>query len=128
MIILAHHVDWTLCPHHLLPVKLDVSIAYIPQGGVLGLSKLARLIQSNLSEPTLQEELTDDLADDLMSLKPTKDSLPPAGAAVLIYGEHLCMRMRGPKSTGETITSAMRGVFKDHIQTREEFLSLVRRK
>lgn len=120
MITLLHHVDYTLCPHHLLPVRMDISCAYIPTEGVLGLSKLVRLIQTHFEEPILQETLTDSLADELMN------ATDPRGAAVLVYGEHACMQIRGAKSSGRAATSAMRGVFLTNQATREEFLSLAR--
>lgn len=121
MIILRRHVEYTLCPHHLLPVRLDISCAYIPPEAVLGLSKLVRLIQTHLEEPILQEAITDSLADELMRIDP-----PPLGSAVLVYGEHACMQIRGARSTGDVVTSAMRGVFLSNPDTRNEFLSLVR--
>ena len=123
MIILSHLIAWTLCPHHLLPVELDLSLAYIPNGQVVGVSKLARLVMNHFTEPTLQEDLTDSVADELMSkLVPA-----PKGAAVLVYGRHDCMRIRGIKSNSTIITSAMRGVFLEKADVKEEFLSLVRR-
>jgi GTP cyclohydrolase I len=121
MICLLHHTDYTLCPHHLLPVRFDISCAYIPEKRVLGLSKLVRLIQNHFEEPILQEMLTDSLADELMHA--SSDVL---GAAVLIYGDHACMQIRGPHSTGRAATSAMRGVFIDKPAAREEFLALAR--
>jgi len=124
MIVLSHHIDYTLCPHHLLPVMFDISLAYLPTKSVLGLSKLVRLVKAHFSEPITQEALTQSLADELMSRpKPS-----PLGAAVLVYGEHLCTKIRGPKTSGAFVTSAMRGVFLDTLAAREEFLSLVRRK
>lgn len=123
MIVLLHHIDYTLCPHHLLPVTLDISCAYIPTKGVLGLSKLIRLIQMHFEEPILQETFTDSLADELMKVEPE----PPLGSAVLVYGEHACMRIRGAKTSASVATSAMRGVFLDLPAPREEFMSLARR-
>lgn len=120
MIVLAHHTDYTLCPHHLLPVKLDISLAYIPKGMVLGLSKLARLVGHCLKAPTKQEELTHMLADELQE-KTTPD------VAVLIYGEHACMQIRGVKSSGHNITSVVRGAFREKPEVKAEFLSLVKR-
>ena len=123
MIVLAHHTDWALCPHHLLPVKLDISLAYLPKGRVLGLSKLARLIRMCLNYPISQEEFTDKLAHMLStSVKPF-----PYGSAVLVYGEHACMQIRGVKTTAFTITSDMRGIFRKKPEVKEEFLALVRR-
>ena len=121
MIVLAHHLEWTLCPHHLLPVELDVSLAYIPNGAVLGVSKLARLIQNHFQEPVLQEALTDSLVDELMCRpRPT-----PLGAGVVVRGIHDCMRIRGVHTTGYIVTSSMRGVFLEKPEVRHEFLSFV---
>lgn len=122
MIMLLHHTDFTICPHHLLPVKFDISCAYLPNGAVLGLSKLVRMIQNHFEEPILQETLTDSLADELMSIKPT-----PLGAAVLVYGDHACMQVRGARTTADVVTSAMRGVFLEKPDTRSEFLGIARR-
>lgn len=123
MITLAHHIEWTLCPHHLLPVHLDISLAYIPSDAVIGVSKLARLIKNHFSEPILQEALTDSIADELM----TRPKPPPLGSAVLVYGTHDCMRIRGVHSSGFIVTSAVRGVFLEKPEVRAEFLELVRR-
>ena len=122
MIVLAHHQDFTLCPHHLLPVALDVSVAYIPMKSVVGLSKLARVIHARAANLILQETLTDGIADALFGAP-----LSSKGSAVLIYGEHSCMQIRGPRSSATTITVAIRGVFKDDPSAKEEFLALVRR-
>lgn len=124
MIVLAHHADWALCPHHLLPVRLDISVAYLPVGQVLGLSKLARLIRKCLNKPISQETLTDDIARELWNVFPDSGH---AGSAVLIYGEHACMQIRGVKTVAHTITCTVRGTFKDKPEVREEFLALVRR-
>lgn len=122
MIVMKHHTTWGMCPHHLLPVALDISIAYVPRGGVVGLSKMARIAEMCLSKPVLQESLTHQIVDTMMDkIKPT-----PNGAGCVVEGKHLCMAMRGVKSTGTVTTSAMRGVFLDKPATREEFLNLVR--
>jgi GTP cyclohydrolase I len=122
MIVMAHHIGWTLCPHHLLPVRLDISIGYIPQGGCVGLSKMARIADSCLNTPMMQETLTHDIADAMMNkIKPI-----PSGSGIVVTGEHLCMRMRGVKSNSKVTTSAMRGTFFDKAATRAEFLALVR--
>ena len=122
MVVLCGHKTWTLCPHHLLPVELTIHIAYIPQGGVVGLSKMARIAEAYLSKPTLQETLTHDVADGMMNnIKPN-----PLGAACVIEGAHLCMRMRGIKTTSRVVTSAMRGSFLTKPEARQEFLALTR--
>jgi len=124
MIILAHHKAYSLCPHHLLPIEMDISLAYIPKGFVLGISKLARMIHMKIGKPSMQETLTDELADILYDVADTgKNCL---GSAVLIKAEHDCMKIRGVKSSGHIITSAVRGVFKDDPSAKEEFLSLVK--
>ena len=134
MIILAHHQEWAMCPHHLLPFKLDISVAYIPSGEesprVLGLSKLVRLVQNHFEEPILQEDLTDSIADEVVRVltwKKHNEVDKPMGVGVLIEGEHTCMQARGVKTLGHVVTSAMRGVFLDKPEVREEFLSLIRR-
>ncbi len=124
MITIAHHTAWTLCPHHLLPVKFDISLSYIPNGMVMGLSKMVRLVMNHFSEPILQETLTDSIADELMRRPRPK----PLGAAVLIYGDHACMQIRGTRTTAHASTSAMRGVFLDKSEVRQEFLDLVMRR
>jgi GTP cyclohydrolase I len=122
MIIAKHHEAWTICPHHLLPVKLDISVCYIPKGGVVGLSKLMRIATTFLDKPIMQETLTHEVAQGLMEqINPT-----PAGAGVLITGEHACMQMRGIRTKSNIVTSAMRGVLLDNSAARMEFLSLVR--
>jgi len=119
MVVLAHHKDATFCPHHLLPVLLDVSVGYIPSGEVLGLSKLARLIQAHFSEPILQEDLTDSIADELQK------RTGALGVGVYVVGVHMCMRIRGPKTSGCVVTSAMRGAFLEKPEVRHEFLSII---
>jgi len=121
MVILSHHRDTTLCPHHLLPVFLDISLAYIPDKHVLGLSKLVRLVQAHFEEPILQEALTDSIVEELTT------RVSPAGAVCLIYGTHTCMQIRGPKTTACAITTAVRGVFSDDVALRKTFYDLVRR-
>lgn len=121
MVLMRNHLTWTVCPHHLLPVRLKVHIAYIPAGGVVGVSKLARIVEAELTEPVMQETLTTKVADALMNnIQPT-----PIGAACIIAGEHLCMKMRGIRSAGDVITSAVRGVFLNKPAARDELMKLV---
>lgn len=120
MIVLRHHKEWTFCPHHLLPVELDISVAYIPHRRVVGVSKLVRIIQNHLTEPLLQETLTDSIADEVFK------RVKAVGAAVLITGRHDCMRIRGVKSCGDVVTSALRGAFLDKPGVREEFLTTLK--
>jgi GTP cyclohydrolase I len=119
MVILRGHRVFGLCPHHLLPVEMRVSLAYIPRGKVLGLSKLARAVEEHLHAPVMQEALTDEIASSLHS------RLEPLGVAVVIVGQHGCMRYRGVRTTADVITSAVTGVFRNVQGAREEFLRLV---
>lgn len=121
MIVLRGHRVFALCPHHLLPVELRGYVAYIPQKRVLGLSKLARVIESHLTKPIMQEELGDRTADSLV------DELAPQGVAVVLAGQHGCMRYRGIETDGDVVTSAMRGLFLHAQATRDEFWHIVGR-
>ena len=137
MIVLAHHKEWAMCPHHLLPFELDISVAYIPANlkgetpRVLGLSKLVRLVQNHFEEPILQEDLTDSIADEVMRVLTGPSSgladNKPQGVGVLVYGVHTCMQARGVKTSGYVVTEALRGVFLDKPEVRVEFLTLLRR-
>jgi len=103
-----------------MPAELDISIGYVPNGRLLGLSKLARIADYMSTGFMLQEEIGDNIAEGLMN------ALQPKGVAVYIRGRHTCMRARGVKSThSTTITSRMSGVFLDNVGAREEFLSMV---
>ena len=120
MVISKHNVCFGVCPHHLLPVIYRVSLAYLPQKKVLGISKLSRLARLLARRPVLQEQLTQDLADVLHSRMSSR------GSAVYVEGLHLCMAARGSEShEARVVTSAVRGVFRDQPATRQEFLDLV---
>jgi GTP cyclohydrolase I len=121
MIILRGHEIVGVCPHHLLPVRMRVYIAYIPNKRVLGLSKLARCIEGHLTRPVLQETLTDDIAQDLQL------RLDPKGVGCVVVGMHGCMRDRGVHTSGDVVTSSMTGVFFTNSPTRDEFLRLIGR-
>jgi GTP cyclohydrolase IA len=113
---------YSLCEHHLLPFFGCAHIAYIPDGRVVGLSKIPRLIDVFSHRLQVQERLTMQIAAAL------EDLLHPKGVAVVIEASHLCMMMRGvQKQRSKTITSAMRGIFKDDPRTRAEFFDLVKR-
>ena len=118
-VITRNHLAYTLCPHHLLPVKMLVSAVYIPAGNVVGLSKVPRLFAHINDRPSLQEQLTNDFAEVLMSIRGCQ------GAAVIIKGQHMCMQARGIRSSGWVITTSRRGLFADP-QLYSCFLSLVR--
>jgi len=119
MVLVKDIEMYSLCEHHLLPFFGKVHIAYIPDGRILGLSKLARLVEVYARRFQVQERLTDQIAGALW------DIVKPHGVAVVVEAYHLCMMMRGvQKQNSKTITSAMRGVFLDSPATREEFLRL----
>ncbi|MFA6357496.1 MAG: GTP cyclohydrolase I FolE [Candidatus Omnitrophota bacterium] len=112
---------YSVCEHHLLPFLGRVNIAYIPKNGrVTGLSKLARVIDILARRPQIQERLTTQIAEIVMS------KLKPLGVMVVIEAEHLCMSMRGVRKPGTmTVTSAVRGIFKENEKTRSEALALM---
>lgn len=106
---------YSMCEHHLVPFYGKVHIAYIPNGRVAGLSKLARTVEVYAKKPQLQERLTSEIADAIM------EYLDAKGVMVVIEGEHLCMTMRGVKKPGtKTVTSTYRGVFKEDNSLKQE--------
>jgi GTP cyclohydrolase I len=113
---------YSVCEHHLLPFIGKAHVAYIPkQGRVTGLSKLARLVDILAKRPQVQERLTTQIAEIIMS------KLKPQGCMVVIEAEHLCMSMRGVKKPGTlTVTSAVRGIFKENEKTSAETLALIK--
>ncbi len=112
---------YSLCEHHMLPFFGKAHIAYIPDGRIVGLSKLARVVDVFARRLQVQERLTQEIAEAL------ERALAPAGVGVVLECYHLCMMMRGvEKQNSKTITSAVRGVFRDDGRTRDEFLRLVR--
>ncbi len=112
---------YSLCEHHMLPFFGKAHIAYIPDGRIVGLSKLARVVDVYARRLQVQERLTEEIAGALERV------LTPAGVGVVLECEHLCMMMRGvEKQNSKTITSAVRGVFREDARTRDEFLRLVR--
>ena len=111
---------YSLCEHHMLPFFGKVHVAYIPDGRLLGLSKIARVVDVYARRLQVQERLTDEIADAI------QEAVTPEGVGVVIEAYHLCMMMRGvEKQNSRTITSALRGSFKEDRSTREEFLRLV---
>ena len=114
---------YSLCEHHMLPFFGKAHVAYLPNGRLVGLSKIPRVIEVFARRLQVQERLTDQVADALM------DVLEPRGVGVVIEAYHLCMMMRGvEKQSSKTITSAVRGIFRSDPRTREEFLTLARGK
>ncbi|MGC1781284.1 MAG: GTP cyclohydrolase I FolE [Acidobacteriaceae bacterium] len=121
MVIVKDVEVFSLCEHHMLPFFGKVHVAYIPNGKVIGLSKIPRLIDVFARRLQVQERLTREIADAI------QDAIQPQGVGVVIEARHLCMMMRGvEKQHSSTVTSAMLGAFRDNQQTRHEFLSLVR--
>lgn len=115
-----HIPCYSMCEHHLLPMKLDISIGYLPKGKVLGLSKMARIADAVCRRPQLQERIGHDIADIMMKATGSEDVI------VVISGEHYCMTMRGVKKPGTyTRTAAMRGKFDTDHALRQEFYNLI---
>jgi GTP cyclohydrolase I len=113
---------YSMCEHHMLPFFGKVHVAYVPNGKIIGLSKLPRIVEVFARRLQVQERLTQQIADAVC------DVLQPRGVGVVIEASHLCMMMRGvEKQNSSTITSALRGVFRDDARTREEFLRLAHR-
>ncbi len=121
MVIVRDIPLYSICEHHLIPFIGKAHIAYIPGNGkVIGLSKLARIVNCFAKRPQLQERLTAQVADFL------DENLQPQGVAVVVEAEHLCMTMRGARASGsQTRTSAMRGIMRSDARTRAEALSLL---
>ncbi len=121
MVIVRDIPMYSMCEHHLLPFVGKAHIAYIPsEGKVIGLSKLARIVDSFSKKPQLQERLTSQIADFL------EENLSPQGVAVVVEAEHLCMTMRGARAAGATTqTSALRGSMRKDARTRAEAMSLL---
>jgi GTP cyclohydrolase IA len=121
-IILCRDLDfYSLCEHHLLPFFGKAHLAYLPNRRIIGLSKLARLVEIYARRLQVQERLTTQIANTLM------EEIEPLGVAVVLEAEHLCMRMRGvEKQNSYVTTSAMLGVFRTHVETRQEFMNLLR--
>lgn len=120
MIIVKDINYYSLCEHHLLPFMGKVHVGYIPDGKVLGLSKIPRIVDIYARRLQLQEQLTHQIAQSITEF------LNPKGVGVVIEGEHMCMRMRGvQKQNASMQTSSMTGVFRKEEKTREEFLNLI---
>jgi len=118
--IMVRDIDlYSLCEHHMLPFFGRAHVAYIPDGKIVGLSKLPRIVDVFARRLQVQERLTDQVADAVMEV------LQPQGVGVVIEAAHFCMMMRGvEKQNSRTVTSALRGVFRDDPKTRDEFLRL----
>ncbi len=122
MVLEKDIVFYSMCEHHLMPFYGKAHVAYIPDGYVVGLSKLARTVESYARRLQIQERLTGQIADAVM------ENLRPQGVMVMLEAEHMCMTMRGVKKPGShTITVAARGIFREKPELQNQFLSCVGR-
>lgn len=121
MVLEKDIVFYSTCEHHLLPFYGKAHVAYIPDGKVVGLSKLARTVEVYAKRPQIQEQLSAQIADALM------EHLKPKGAMVMIEAEHMCMTMRGIKKPGsKTVTYVARGVFEEDMELQNKFFMMVK--
>ncbi len=120
MVILRSIPFYSMCEHHFLPFHGEAAVGYLPAGRIVGLSKIARALEIFARRPQVQERLTTQLAECI------GDVLDARGVGVVIEAEHTCMTARGIKKPGSRmVTSAMRGLFRDDVNTRQEFLGLI---
>ena len=120
MVVLKDIEFYSMCEHHMLPIIGKAHIAYIPDGKVVGLSKIPRVVDVYARRLQIQEQMTEQIAEALMKY------LKPKGVAVVIDARHMCMEMRGvQKICSTTVTSALRGIFKKEKKTKDEFTSII---
>ncbi len=123
MVVVKDIEFFSLCEHHLLPFFGKAHVAYLPSKKVIGLSKVARLVNMFARRLQIQERMTSQIA------RAIEEKIAPQGVGVIVEARHLCMQMRGvEKQHGQAVTSAMLGAFRDNKQTRDEFLALVGKK
>jgi GTP cyclohydrolase I len=121
MVILREIPFYSMCEHHFMPFHGEAHVGYLPSGKIVGLSKIARAVETFARRPQVQERLTGQIADCIA------DVLGAKGVGVVIEAEHTCMTMRGVRKPGaKMVTSAMRGRFNSDVNTRQEFLGLIR--
>jgi len=120
MVVVKDIEFYSMCEHHMLPIIGKVHVAYIPNGKVIGLSKIPRVVNVFARRLQIQEQLTEQIAEAI------SDSLNPKGVAVVVDARHMCMEMRGvEKICSTTVTSALRGLFKKEKKTKDEFMSII---
>ncbi len=120
MVVVRDIEFYSMCEHHILPIIGRVHIAYIPDGKVVGLSKIPRIVNLYARRLQIQEQMTEQIADAIL------DTIKPKGVAVVVHARHMCMEMRGvEKINSTTLSSALRGLFKSDQRTRNEFYNLI---
>ena len=120
MVIVKDIELYSMCEHHMLPIIGKAHVAYIPNGKVIGLSKIPRVVDVFSRRLQIQEQLTEQIADAI------NEAVNPKGVAVVIDARHMCMEMRGvQKICSTTVTSALRGIFKEEKKTKDEFMSII---
>jgi len=120
MVVVRDIEFYSMCEHHILPIIGRVHVAYIPDGKVVGLSKIPRVVNIFARRLQIQEQMTEQIADAL------KKTIKPKGVAVVVEARHMCMEMRGvEKINSTTVSSALRGLFKKDTKTRKEFFDII---
>jgi len=120
MVLVKDIEFYSMCEHHMLPIIGRVHVAYIPDGKVVGLSKIPRMVNIYARRLQIQEQMTEQIADAIL------ETIQPKGVGVIVEARHMCMEMRGvEKINSTTVSSALRGLFKSDAKTREEFMSMV---
>lgn len=120
MVVVKDIEFYSMCEHHMLPIIGKAHVAYIPNGKVIGLSKIPRVIDVFARRLQIQEQLTEQIADTI------NEAISPQGVAVVLDARHMCMEMRGvEKICSTTVTSALRGIFKKEKKTKDEFMSII---
>lgn len=120
MVLVRDIEFYSMCEHHMLPIIGRVHVAYIPDGKVVGLSKIPRIVNVFARRLQIQEQMTEQIADAIL------ETIQPKGVAVVVHARHMCMEMRGvQKINSTTVSSALRGLFKSDERTRNEFYNLI---